>query len=289
MVGNENWGTPNSKAPWSLWRMHTLLGRKPISVGWKAKKLTPFRPVQELMLKLVLPANILDAFRVQCGAPSLEAWVQATGLSELRSVATLVRDQLCSARRVADLRALPEDKRDITLENVILFNRDAIILKEFYHAIKRGDVGSILNVLSYWLHEFRGTGFMPKYSDTVFEVLMTLKDMKAPLRHAYLMSWLVNISGHANRFKEVDLLQEHQNFWMKVRIPGLSRTCKAHICLGGLSAARLKSKLEMVINDFRFHLYSTRRHSACSAELSNTPQWQIAYEPIHGEGDYGAA
>lgn len=59
---------------------------------------------------------------------------------------------------------------------------------------------------------------MPKYSDALFEVLISLKDMDPKLRYAYEMNWLVNLTGRSNAFKEVDLMQEHQNFWAKVRI-----------------------------------------------------------------------
>jgi len=32
------------------------------------------------------------------------------------------------------------------------------------------------------------------------------------------MNWLANLSGKVNGFKEMDLLQEHQNFWAKVSL-----------------------------------------------------------------------
>jgi hypothetical protein len=35
-------------------------------------------------------------------------------------------------------------------------------------------------------------------------------------RNTWLINWLANISGRENAFKEMDLLQEHQNFWDKV-------------------------------------------------------------------------
>lgn len=188
-----------------------------MSAGWKSKKLAPFRPSSELILKLCLPANILDGFRTHCGEQTLDAWLNnLPDYAAFRAVAITVRDQLCSARRVETLRSLPSSKCDLTLENIILFNRDALMLLEFNHAIKRGDIGSVVNVLWYWLHEFRGTGGMPKYSDALFEVLITLKNMKPPLKRAYLMNWLVNLTGRDNGFKELDLLQEHQNFWAKV-------------------------------------------------------------------------
>ena len=36
-------------------------------------------------------------------------------------------------------------------------------------------------------------------------------------RNAWLMNWLANIMGCEDSFKEMDLLQEHQNFWDKVQ------------------------------------------------------------------------
>jgi hypothetical protein len=76
MTANEHWGTPNSKALWSLWRINSLLGCKPITAGWKYKKLPPFRPAYELMIDLALPANILDGFRLFCPCDTLEEWVR---------------------------------------------------------------------------------------------------------------------------------------------------------------------------------------------------------------------
>ena len=32
----------------------------------------------------------------------------------------------------------------------------------------------------------------------------------------FLKNWLANLSGKVNGFKDMDLLQEHQNFWVKV-------------------------------------------------------------------------
>ena len=64
----------------------------------------------------------------------------------------------------------------------------------------------------------RGTGKMPKYSDALFKVKMFLKTADPAVREAFLDNWLVNLSGRENGFKEVDLLQEHHNFWAKVNV-----------------------------------------------------------------------
>lgn len=183
MVTNEYWGKPNSKAPWSLWKANSILGRKPMVAGWKAKSLPPFRPSWELILTMALPAHILDGFRLFCPFSTLEEWVpQIKNVDEVRAVAQKVLVELCSARRVAKLRRLPSIERDVPLENIILFNRDALYLRQFKFAIKSGDVGAVLDICTHWMLMFRGTEKMPKYADAVFHLLVDLKTMDSELR-----------------------------------------------------------------------------------------------------------
>lgn len=177
MTVNEHWGSPNSKALWSLWKVNSLLGRKPMTAGWKAKKLPPFRPSYELMIDLALPANILDGFRLFCHADTVGKWVES-----VPDCAAKVHHQLCSARDVAKLRHQPAAKRDPIYENIKLFNRDALTLLALRAAVKRGDVGAVLCVSAHWMIMFRGTRRMPKYADAVFRVITELKSMHPKLR-----------------------------------------------------------------------------------------------------------
>ena len=155
MVANEYWGTANSKCPWSLWRINSLLGRKAISAGWKAKTLPPFHPTWELILSLTLPAHILDGFRIYCPADQLEDWVaDVTDRGVVTAVAKKVHTELCSACSVAEMCKFPASKRDVPLENIKLFIRDSLILRILKYAIKRGNVGSVINVLSHWMLMF---------------------------------------------------------------------------------------------------------------------------------------
>ncbi|KAJ7645865.1 hypothetical protein B0H17DRAFT_1163827 [Mycena rosella] len=214
---NEHWGEPNSKFPGSLWTQNTFLVRKSIPGGWKLKKLPPFRPAHELMLTLSLPAHILDGFRIYCGAESLDAWVDSNPTWDLIvAVSETVVENLSSASTVEELRLRPEADRDPQLENTILCNHDMLLLLLFTTSIKSGDVGTVLNFLAHWMVMFRGTGSMPKYADALFELINNLKRWPPALREAYLNNWLVNLTGKIRGFKEVDLLQEHQNFWAKV-------------------------------------------------------------------------
>ncbi|KAF8165833.1 hypothetical protein B0H34DRAFT_794172 [Crassisporium funariophilum] len=194
MVGNEFWGKPNSKSPWSLWRMNTLLGRKAISAGWAAKSPPPFRP-----------------------RDTLEEWVTGIqSVEDVQRVAQWVHDELCSGQRVHQLRRESPAKCDIPLENICLFNRDSLLLRQLKYAIKQGDVGAVLDIITHLMLAFRGTGKTPKYADALFHIVVNLKRMDPVLRHAWLVNWLANLSGKEGGFKEMDLLQEHQNFWVKV-------------------------------------------------------------------------
>lgn len=178
MVGNEYWGMPNGRAIWSLWKVNTLLSRRPMVCGWKASKLAPFQPLSELILSFVLPANVLDGWRLECGKDSLSDWVDSVSdMQDITDTAKRVLDRIASRRRVSDMRDEPIEDRDVVLENITLFNHDALILLEFKAAIREGDIGRVLNVLTVWMVEFRGTGSMPKYADALLETLLTLKQM----------------------------------------------------------------------------------------------------------------
>ncbi|KAJ3892463.1 hypothetical protein GG344DRAFT_45307, partial [Lentinula edodes] len=101
--------------------------------------------------------------------------------------------------------------------NNLLQNRDTLFYIEVCHAIKAGDIGRVVNVSRMWMVMMRSKKTMPKYADVIFETLGRLSTYSETLRKFFLHNWLVNVSGTVNGWKEVDLLQEHQNFWAKVR------------------------------------------------------------------------
>ncbi|KAI0309015.1 hypothetical protein OF83DRAFT_1089366 [Amylostereum chailletii] len=192
LVVNEHWGKPNSEWPGGLFWENTFLRRKAVSAGWKNKKSTPWAPAHDL-IRASLPAHTRDGFRIHSG----EEDVQHAVLQELFST------------QAADhLRDMPDADRDYTYENNVLYNRDALHYLVFVTAIKHGDIGCVVNVLRVWGVMMRGV--MPRYADAIFETLAWLE------KSLFLHNWLVNLTGHENRFKEVDLLQEHQHFWAKV-------------------------------------------------------------------------
>ncbi|KAJ6577766.1 hypothetical protein B0H19DRAFT_1337487 [Mycena capillaripes] len=211
---NEHWGTPNSLWPGGLWWEHNkLLKRKPMTAGWGGKKATEWKPAHEL-IHISLPAHIVDGFRIYCGRESLSEWAKSATVTEFDAVTKTVFDKLFLTAAVNDIRA--RKKHDITLENAILYNRDALFYIELTRAIKMGDIGRVLNILAIWMVMMRSPKTMPRYADAIFETLVRINKFPPKLRELYLANWLVNLTGKLLGFKPVDLLQEHQNFWAKI-------------------------------------------------------------------------
>ncbi|KAG6836416.1 hypothetical protein H0H93_008157 [Arthromyces matolae] len=104
---------------------------------------------------------------------------------------------------------------DITLGNSILFIRNAIWWREVSRAVARGDTGRIWEILKIWIFTFAGSG-NPRYSNYLLEMYCNFKYEYSPkLRDAILMNWLVNLHGKPGMFIEMDLMQEHFNFWLE--------------------------------------------------------------------------
>lgn len=137
------------------------------------------------MIDLVLPAHILDGFRLFFPCNTLEEWVlNLTSPDEFHAISETVYHELFSAQHIGKL--LWQAKHDVLLENIILFNQDALILLTLHHAIKQGDVGLMLTVLTHWMLMFHGCGKMPKYAEAMFHLVNDLRTMDQHL-------WLVLI------------------------------------------------------------------------------------------------
>ncbi|KAJ7131201.1 hypothetical protein C8R44DRAFT_829613 [Mycena epipterygia] len=111
---------------------------------------------------------------------------------------------------------LPHVKKgDMVFENAILFFRDALLTREFTDAVKAGDSGRIVLILRMWVFSYQGSG-RSKYAHEMLHLLHNLICVwTKELRHVIMMNWLLNPTGKVNSFVEIDLIQEHLNFWIK--------------------------------------------------------------------------
>ncbi|KAJ7066253.1 hypothetical protein C8F01DRAFT_1248284 [Mycena amicta] len=170
MVVNEHWGQRSSIWAGGLWWEHnTLLGRKAFSAGWGGQKAAEWKPAHEL-LQISLAAHIIDGFRIYCGKDTIGEWAEDATVLDFNNVADSVFANLFSTSAITKLHA--REQHDITLENSILYNRDALAYIDFSHAIKKGDIGRVLNVLRIWAIMMRTPKTMPRYADAMFETLV---------------------------------------------------------------------------------------------------------------------
>ncbi|KAH9161003.1 hypothetical protein EDB89DRAFT_1861941 [Lactarius sanguifluus] len=228
------------KDPASLSSHNTLLQRKPIILS----SLPPFRTCRDLIF-VSLYARVLHCLLKVSGAQSLESFSNRLTWTMLRGHAEAVVDTFTDGRMVDNLRfSRRQEKKaqseahgrqgrgglagDMIFENAVLFLRDGLILREFSDAIKSGDSGHVLLVLKLWAFSFRGSG-RTKYAYEVLHLLHNVTHVwPEPVVRIVLNNWLVNPTGKANSFVELDLMQEHLNYWIKANVRGRRYNYQAH-------------------------------------------------------------
>ncbi|KAF8196897.1 hypothetical protein K438DRAFT_1906287 [Mycena galopus ATCC 62051] len=230
-------GKSTVRSPGSLGFHNTVLDRLPITLT----SLPPFRTCRDLIM-VSLYARVLHCLLLVSGKKSLETCAESIdSYSTLVSYAKEIYTTYADAERVEELRErrIPEERKrdaevkaakkaksaepaashipkgDMVLENAILFLRDALLTREFSDAIKIGDSGRVVLVLRAWTFCYRGSG-RSKYAHEMLHLMHNLTCVwTRELRYIILQNWLANPQGKFNCFVELDLVQEHLNFWIK--------------------------------------------------------------------------
>ncbi|KAF8205369.1 hypothetical protein K438DRAFT_1918070 [Mycena galopus ATCC 62051] len=196
------------RSPGSLGFHNTVLNRLPITLT----SLPPFRTCCDLIM-VSLYARILHCLLLFSGKTSLKTCTES-----IDSYSTLVNYTKQIYTTYADVEPhIP--KGDMVLENAILFMRDALLTREFADAIKIGDSGRVVLVLWAWTFCYRGSR-QSKYAHEMLHLMHNLtvyleRGCLQPNRYIILQNWLANPQGKFNCFVELDLVQEHLNFWIK--------------------------------------------------------------------------
>ncbi|KAK7027518.1 hypothetical protein VNI00_015151 [Paramarasmius palmivorus] len=183
-----------------------------MTAGWQAKKATPWHQSHDL-ISISLPAHILDGFRIYCEADDFSKWAKSATMEQFDAVALRVFNNLFTSAAYHQVRKKVDV--DTVLCNNILYNQDALLYWLLVKSIKAGNISCVVLVLRVWMVMMRTPKTMPCYADAIFETLEHLEQYPETVRKFFLHNWLVNLTGKPNGFKEVDLLQEHQNFWLK--------------------------------------------------------------------------
>ncbi|KAG8724202.1 hypothetical protein FRC09_020863 [Ceratobasidium sp. 395] len=207
-----HFGKPNARpkdGPDSLWRHNEILKRKNIAVSQAFK----YRTVQDLTFHS-LYARLLDTVRIESGCDSLQCFGE--------QLAKLSHDEawtkLKSVVSIAIIRfTTPEEAgTDDVLRNSILFIRDALLFRSFVTSVKCGNMAMIELILKICAVSFRGSG-RTQYARELLRLRHNLVHAwPKPLRELVLSNMLVNMTGKKNGWKEIGLLQEHMNYWIKI-------------------------------------------------------------------------
>ncbi|KAJ7899556.1 hypothetical protein B0H14DRAFT_3104529 [Mycena olivaceomarginata] len=196
----------------SLFFHNTVLHRSPILLT----SLPPFRVCRDLVFGS-LYARILHCLLLVSGKTSLaECADSITSFAQLDGYAALIQKKYANANLVSKLQgAEGVPPGDQIFENASLLLRDALISREFTDSIKAGDSGRVVLVLKVLALSFRGNG-RSKYAYEMMHLIHNLTHVwPKPIRNIVLNNWLVNPTGKPFSWVEVDLMQEHMNFWIK--------------------------------------------------------------------------
>ncbi|KAG8698170.1 hypothetical protein FRC09_007391 [Ceratobasidium sp. 395] len=195
----------------------------------------PFRTIRDL-IRVSLHGRILDCLLLVSGAPELVSL--ATELSELdsrasteeshdrsfarlRELAEAIYKKYANRKEVYKLREARKRAKDnkmagdVVFEDSALFICDALEFEEFIAAIKAGDSGRIVLTLKLWTLSFQANG-RSKYAKEMLHLIHNLTHVWSPgLSDIILNNWVINPTGKPNSHVELDLVQEHLNFWIK--------------------------------------------------------------------------
>ncbi|EIM86401.1 uncharacterized protein STEHIDRAFT_57738, partial [Stereum hirsutum FP-91666 SS1] len=220
-----HFGKPNAaqRSPGGLAFHNSVLDRTPILLT----SLPSFRTCRDLIMTS-LYARVLHCLLLVSGKASLEEYVATVdSFKTLTEHATQIYKTYTNTDFVQELREMraPEEYRreaghvpkgDMVLENAYLFMRDGLLTRLFADSIKSGDSGRVIMVLKLWTYSFRGNN-RSKYAHEMLHLIHNLINVwPAKFRDIIIKNWLLNPTGKDNAFVEVDLVQEHLNFWIKV-------------------------------------------------------------------------
>lgn len=166
-----------------------------------------FRKCQELFDN-VLDGYILGLIAHLCGCESTDDLINILGgRNDIGRIIEGISDRLIDFNRVNGQRT--SSKRDRKHENLTLFIQHGLVLRNFIHAMKYGDIGRVLVSLRYFTVWFQASK-QYNYANETIHLGACLKVIWSPgLRRFVLQNMLVNLTGKKDGFYACDQLNEH--------------------------------------------------------------------------------
>ncbi|KAL0574504.1 hypothetical protein V5O48_007454 [Marasmius crinis-equi] len=129
-------------------------------------------------------------------------------------------DCISARKAVRTNRAKAQEKRNVSTGDQLLANEINFLRMTFWYlemcaGISEGDIGRVFAIIKLLRFSFWGVGSTNYANELLEQACNFLCDFPEDLVTAILNNYLVNTSGLPGKWFELDLLQEHLNFWLK--------------------------------------------------------------------------
>jgi hypothetical protein len=108
-----------------------------------------------------------------------------------------------------------KQERDVKQENALLFIRNALRFRAFWHATQVGDIGRCIYRMDAWTSQFIGAG-QHRYAHELMEIKCGFKIEHEPRLKALIQShWLISLHGKPGKSMPLDMQQENMVLHLK--------------------------------------------------------------------------
>ncbi|TFK71828.1 hypothetical protein BDN72DRAFT_764370 [Pluteus cervinus] len=237
-----------------------------------------FRRMHEVVLHTGLVARkvaIKDAVAVlNSNWTSLAAWAESGPTWD--DICGLSEKLACKFVTPPDLdqtRTLPLADRDGEYENMLIRHDYFLLYEELSYAMNAGDIGRLETCFPTWSFIFTACG-KHKYATELMRYLENVHfHYPKGLRNAIRMNILVNPTGLEHKFRAVDWVVEHNNFFIKQVYCGAgSNRTKEHIIK--------ESPLIEVYRNIRMHVEEMFQISGPNTSAHSLPDMTKTFERL---------
>lgn len=150
----------------------------------------------------------------------LELMIKVSGCETLASFRSRLRGEIVledvlrivegmlEYSHVAVMRSEPEDKRDVVMENLLLFVCTGLEIRSFYKAMRSGDVGALEYIMQLWGVQFVGSR-QHNYSDALMDIRVGMEaEWDERLKKVMRQNWVINPWGRRGKFLGLDEFME---------------------------------------------------------------------------------
>ena len=198
-------------ARWSLDRWINVLGRDGNKLrSTLAKDHSTCVDFLETILDGCLLAIICNRLFPNCqSADILAENINTKSKDEIKETLCSLQSGLSNFETVSNMRLADIADRNLDLENMLLFVQQALIVRIFGQAMRKGDSGRVINCISFFTVWFQDSGCFNYASETLRLLICLRRLWSEDLRRYWMETCLITTSGKENSFVALDEFNEY--------------------------------------------------------------------------------